>query len=331
MNRHLHDNNVKKPTDLQLAIHGVFIDGCWCTDPNLVKEAFHDHFEARFKKLTTNRLKLNFEFSKRETKSPGRWFSPLNFLGDIDFVWSDFCEAVNIFCNGLLAKGFVTKILANRLAMVIADIVSDTQSAFLADRQILDGPFILNEVLHWCKRKNKKAMFFKVDFAKAYDSVRWDYLMDVLEAFGFGPTCVNGFEVPRGVLKEMEAIRNHFFIGSDPVNKKITWIAWEKVLAAKIKGGLGVSSFHALNRASPQKGLEFVTHDWHDWIIVCVNLTGEREFESRYLEMSMMLLNVFAWRARRDCLPTRVQLIRRGVKVESSTCPVVDVRGGYSS
>ncbi|GKC36334.1 RNA-directed DNA polymerase, eukaryota [Tanacetum coccineum] len=51
----------------------------------------------------------------------------------------------------------VTKIMANRLAMVIDDIVSNTQSAF-------------------------------VDFAKAYDSVRWDFLIDVLEAFGFGPT-----------------------------------------------------------------------------------------------------------------------------------------------
>ncbi|GKB10186.1 hypothetical protein Tco_0844109 [Tanacetum coccineum] len=27
-------------------------------------------------------------------------------------------------------------------------------------------------------------MFFKVDFAKAYDSIRWDYLDDVLNAFG---------------------------------------------------------------------------------------------------------------------------------------------------
>nr|GEV63734.1 hypothetical protein [Tanacetum cinerariifolium] len=73
-----------------------------------------------------------------------------------------------------------------RLASVIADIVSVTQSPFITDRQILDGPFILNEVIHWCKRLNKKAMFFKVDFAKVYDSVRWDYLLDVLEAFGFG-------------------------------------------------------------------------------------------------------------------------------------------------
>ncbi|GJR47077.1 RNA-directed DNA polymerase, eukaryota [Tanacetum coccineum] len=36
-------------------------------------------------------------------------------------------------------------------------------------------------------KKEAQAMFFKVDFAKAYDSVRWDYLLDILHAFGFGP------------------------------------------------------------------------------------------------------------------------------------------------
>ncbi|GJT66397.1 RNA-directed DNA polymerase, eukaryota [Tanacetum coccineum] len=81
----------------------------------------------------------------------------------------------------------ITKILAKRLVTVISDLVSDSQSAFVANRQILDGPFILNELLAWCKRKKKQAMIFKVDFAKAYDSVRWDYLLDVLHAFGFGP------------------------------------------------------------------------------------------------------------------------------------------------
>nr|GFA27268.1 RNA-directed DNA polymerase, eukaryota [Tanacetum cinerariifolium] len=80
----------------------------------------------------------------------------------------------------------VTKILANRLSMVISDLVSNTQSAFVASRQILDGPFILNEFLSWCKRKRKQALVFKVDFAKAYDSIRWDFLLDVLSAFGFG-------------------------------------------------------------------------------------------------------------------------------------------------
>ncbi|GJT91615.1 hypothetical protein Tco_1080460 [Tanacetum coccineum] len=64
-------------------------------------------------------------------------------------------------------------------------------SAFITERQILDGPFIINEILNWCKRKCKKAMLFKVNFAKAYDSVRWDYLNDVLVAFGFGSKVVS--------------------------------------------------------------------------------------------------------------------------------------------
>ncbi|GJY04866.1 RNA-directed DNA polymerase, eukaryota [Tanacetum coccineum] len=41
----------------------------------------------------------------------------------------------------------IAKILANRLVGVLGDIVNEVQSAFIADRQILDGPFILNEVL----------------------------------------------------------------------------------------------------------------------------------------------------------------------------------------
>ncbi|GKD58349.1 RNA-directed DNA polymerase, eukaryota [Tanacetum coccineum] len=79
----------------------------------------------------------------------------------------------------------VTKILAIRLSLVISDLISDVQTAFLPNRQILDGPFIINELLSWCRHKKQQAMVFKVDFAKAYNLVRWDYLDDVLFSFGF--------------------------------------------------------------------------------------------------------------------------------------------------
>ncbi|GJX94866.1 RNA-directed DNA polymerase, eukaryota, reverse transcriptase zinc-binding domain protein [Tanacetum coccineum] len=73
---------------------------------------------------------------------------------------------------GSLYKIIKFQDLANRLVVVLGDIVNEVQSAFVADRQILDGPFILNEVVQWCKAKKKQAMIFKVDFEKAYDSIR---------------------------------------------------------------------------------------------------------------------------------------------------------------
>ena len=66
----------------------------------------------------------------------------------------------------------IGKVLANRLSQVIGGCVSGVQSAFIKGHNILDGPLILNEVIGWYKRTKKQLMVFKVDFEKAYDSLR---------------------------------------------------------------------------------------------------------------------------------------------------------------
>ena len=75
--------------------------------------------------------------------------------------------------------------LANRLRMIIGRVVSETQTAFVKGRQILDGILIANEVVDEAKKNNKELMLFKVDFEKTYDSVDWGYLDVVMQKMTF--------------------------------------------------------------------------------------------------------------------------------------------------
>ncbi|GJY65491.1 RNA-directed DNA polymerase, eukaryota [Tanacetum coccineum] len=56
------------------------------------------------------------------------------------------------------------------------------------------------------------------------------------------------FKVPSGILHTLESIRSYFFNGHEVSSKKASWVNWNKVIAPKEKGGLGVSSLYALNR-----------------------------------------------------------------------------------
>ncbi|GJS09391.1 RNA-directed DNA polymerase, eukaryota [Tanacetum coccineum] len=85
------------------------------------------------------------------------------------------------------------------------------------------------------------------------------------------------FKVPKGVLKTMESIRSKFFNGVDSSDRKISWVAWDNVLASKLNGGLGVSSFFALNRALLLKWVwRFISGDGSLWCKVIQAIYGSK-------------------------------------------------------
>ncbi|GKV27151.1 hypothetical protein SLEP1_g36354 [Rubroshorea leprosula] len=65
-------------------------------------------------------------------------------------------------------------------------IISETQSAFLRGRQLVDGVLVLNEVVEEVKRRKQSAFVFTADFAKAYDCVDWSFLEWMMDRLGFG-------------------------------------------------------------------------------------------------------------------------------------------------
>ena len=79
----------------------------------------------------------------------------------------------------------MSKVLANRLALVLPHLIDERKIAFLKGRHILHGVMIANEVLAEAKFKNNPCMVFKLDFEKAYDSVSWGFLNYMMMRMGF--------------------------------------------------------------------------------------------------------------------------------------------------
>jgi hypothetical protein len=84
-----------------------------------------------------------------------------------------------------LSKIF-SKLLANRLAPILPDIVSKCQSAFVKKRSIHDNFLHVQNLIKELHSSRTPCLFLKLDISKAFDSVGWAYLLEVLTALGFG-------------------------------------------------------------------------------------------------------------------------------------------------
>ncbi|RVW53339.1 Transposon TX1 uncharacterized 149 kDa protein [Vitis vinifera] len=87
--------------------------------------------------------------------------------------------------DGLLLQ--YSKTVGMRLRRVLHETIHSTQGAFVQGRQIMDAVLIANEIVDERRRSGEEGIVFKIDFEKAYDHVRWDFLDQVLEKKGFSP------------------------------------------------------------------------------------------------------------------------------------------------
>nr|GEY18578.1 RNA-directed DNA polymerase, eukaryota [Tanacetum cinerariifolium] len=165
----------------QSNIRGIMVDGMWKDRPVDIKKEFLNHFRSRFGKPVERRATIDMsyprslsdeqrdeierEVSKEEIKTINDVYVAVNHFfnnGDIPASCNaSFIALIPKIPDANLVKDFrpisligsiykiIAKILANRLVTVLGDIVNEVQSAFIVGRQIMDGPFILNEVLHW--------------------------------------------------------------------------------------------------------------------------------------------------------------------------------------
>ena len=80
----------------------------------------------------------------------------------------------------------ISKILANRLKQVLPSVISNTQSAFIPGRLLVENVLLATELIQGYNWKNfSKRSMLKVDLKKAFDSLDWSFILLILRALRF--------------------------------------------------------------------------------------------------------------------------------------------------
>jgi retron-type reverse transcriptase len=74
----------------------------------------------------------------------------------------------------------IAKAMDLRLQPKMNGIISSSQSAFIKSRSIHNNFMYVRNVARRLHRKRTSALLIKLDIAKAFDSIRWDYILDIM-------------------------------------------------------------------------------------------------------------------------------------------------------
>lgn len=93
-------------------------------------------------------------------------------------------------CNVLYKV--ISKVIATRLETVLPEIISPHQSAFVKGRLLIENVLLATELVQNFNQANVSARgVLKVDLRKAFDSLKWEFILRVLRVANFPEVFVN--------------------------------------------------------------------------------------------------------------------------------------------
>lgn len=81
-------------------------------------------------------------------------------------------------------------VLSSRLHQVIGKVIEPRQSAYVKKRYIGNNIRLVEDIIQYTDYENKGGCILFLDFQKAFDSVEWKFMFNVLKRFNFGETFI---------------------------------------------------------------------------------------------------------------------------------------------
>ena len=104
----------------------------------------------------------------------------------------------------------LSKVLAGRLKVVIPRLVSHDQCGFVAKRYIGENIRLIIDLMEYMDQKHSEGILVSLDIEKAFDSVAHNFIIKVLQVFGFGPNFIRWIQIFQ--LDAQSAVLNNGYV-----------------------------------------------------------------------------------------------------------------------
>jgi hypothetical protein len=161
-------NYKKIPLDKAPGLDGLtcqFYKSCWPIIKHKIVRAISAVWSRKmlgFSALNTAYITL---FPKREDAGQPKEFRPISLVHSFTKL--------------------LTKLMANHLIGRLNQIVSPNQSAFIKERFIQDNFMLVHQMMRYLHQQKQPQILLKLDISKAFSSVNWPFMLEVLHHMGF--------------------------------------------------------------------------------------------------------------------------------------------------
>ena len=94
---------------------------------------------------------------------------------------------ISLLCS---INKLASAVIANRLKPHV-EYISKSQSGLIKGRRIEEGTRLVYDVMSYAEKGTIPGLLMLIDFKKAFDSVSWNFLYEILKTFGFDKNFLN--------------------------------------------------------------------------------------------------------------------------------------------
>ena len=90
---------------------------------------------------------------------------------------------------------FFSAVISNRIKPILCQIIDPDQTGFISGRFLGENTRLLTDTLEYCESHSLDGLLIIVDYAKAFDTIEWNFIEYCLNLFGFGDFIVNSVKL----------------------------------------------------------------------------------------------------------------------------------------